>query len=73
MTGEIANTDVLKGTLSVRAGPQNVREFSVTDQTSVRGADGKPAAFETLKIGDPVEVDSKDGKSAAEVRVRPAP
>ena len=72
VTGEIADTDALKGRLSVRAGPQNVREFAVTEQTAILAKDGKPAALEALKIGDLVEVDSKDGKSAAEVRVRPA-
>ncbi len=71
--GEVANTDVLKGTLSVRTGPQSVRELAVTDQTEIVGKDGKAVAFETLKIGDAVEADSKDGKSAAVVRLRLAP
>lgn len=73
VTGEVADTDVIKGRLSVRLGPQNVREYAVGELTEVVGADGKSVAFETLKVGDPVEVDSKDGKSAAVVRARPAP
>lgn len=73
VTGEVANTDVLKGALSVRTGRQSVREFAVTERTAIAGADGKPLAFEAIKIGDAVEVDSKDGKTAAEVRAVPAP
>jgi hypothetical protein len=73
VTGEIANTDVLKGTLSVRLGPQSNREYAVNEATSLVGPDGKALSFEGLKIGDAVEVDSKDGKTAAVVRVRLAP
>lgn len=73
VTGEVANTDVFKSRLSVRAGPQNVREYAVTEQTAVTGKDGKPLAFESIKIGDPVEVDSKDGRTAASIRVTAAP
>jgi hypothetical protein len=73
VTGEVANTDVLKGTVSVRLGPQSNREYAVTEQTTVVGADGKALQFEGVKIGDAVEVESKDGKSASVVRVRLAP
>ena len=71
--GEIADTDVLKGRLSVRTGPQSVREYALTDQTSILSKDGAPIAAEALKIGDAVEVDSKDGKAASTVHVRPTP
>lgn len=67
--GELAGTDVLKGTLSVRVGPNSTRDYAVTEATTVEGRDGKPLAFEALKPGDAVEVNSRDGKSAAEVRV----
>ncbi|MBI4061744.1 MAG: hypothetical protein HY403_09965 [Elusimicrobia bacterium] len=73
VTGEVANTDIFKGILSLRTGPNAVREFAVTEQTAIEGTTGLPLAFETLKVGDAVEVHSKDGKSAAAVRVRPAP
>ena len=72
-TGEVANTDVFKNTLSVRSGPQEVREFTLNDQTAIEGKDGKPLALEMIKIGDAVEVDSRDGKTAAAVHVRLAP
>ena len=71
--GEVANTDVLKGTVSVRLGPQSNREYAVSEQTTVVGPDGKALTFEAVKIGDAVEVESKDGKSASVVRVRLAP
>ena len=73
VTGEIANTDVLKGTLSVRVGPQNVREYAVTERTAINGQDGKLVSFDALKIGDAIQVTSEDGKSASEVRVVLAP
>ncbi len=68
-TGELAGTDVLKGTLSVRVGPNATRDYAVTETTTFEGRDGKPVAFEALKPGYAVEVNSRDGKSAAEVRV----
>jgi hypothetical protein len=73
VTGEVANTDVLKGTVSVRLGPQSNREYAVSEQTTVVGPDGKALSFEAIKIGDAVEVESKDGKSASVVRIRLAP
>jgi len=73
VTGEVADNDVLKGTISVRLGPQSNREYSVNEATSVVGADGKALSFEAVRIGDAVELDSKDGKSASVVRVRLAP
>lgn len=69
VSGELAGTDVLKGTLSVRVGPNSTRDYAVTETTTVEGRDGKPLAFEALKPGDAVEVNSRDGKSAAEVRL----
>ena len=73
VTGEVTNTDVLKGMLSVRTGPQNVREFAVTEMTSIDAKNGTPLALEALKIGEIVEVNSKDGKTATEVHVQTAP
>lgn len=68
-TGELAGTDVLRGTMSVRVGPNTTRDYAVTETTTFEGRDGKPIAFEALQPGDAVEVNSRDGKSAAEVRV----
>lgn len=72
-TGEVAGTDVLRDTLSLRTGPHSEREFTVTGDTTLLGRDGKPLAFEAIKVGDAVEVTSRDGKSAHEVRALPAP
>ncbi len=69
VTGELAGTDVLKGTLSVRTGPNSTRDYAVTEATAIEGRDAKPLALESLKPGDAVEVDSRDGKAAASVRV----
>ncbi len=73
VTGEVANTDLLKGTLSVRTGPKNSREFAVTERTAIIGKNGQSLAFESIKIGDAVEVNSNDGNTAADVRVISAP
>lgn len=74
--GEVANTDVIKGVLSVRSAGKSMRDFSVTDATKIlREAEGKPAAtisFETLQVGEALEVHSADGKTALEIHVRAA-
>lgn len=73
--GEVALTDAIKGILSVRVGKGALREFSVGDATKILAcAEGKPeteAAFETVSVGDAVEVRSADGRLADEIRVRP--
>lgn len=73
--GEVALADAINGTLSVRVRKGVLREFSVTDATKVTAlAEGKPAQevlFETVAVGDAVEVLSADGRTADEVRVRP--
>ena len=74
--GEVAFTDALRGTLSVRAGNGRMREFAVAETTVVlrQTADGRPraAGFETVSVGDSVEIRSRDGKNADQIRVRPA-
>lgn len=74
--GEVANTDVLKGVLTVRTGRQAIREFTVPETARiVREAEGKPGEaipFEALQVGDAVEVHSADGKAAVEIHVRAA-
>ena len=73
--GEVALTDAINGTLSVRVRKGVLREFIVADATKVLAAiDGKPAKevlFETIAVGDPVEVRTTDGRTADEIRVRP--
>lgn len=75
--GEVANTDIFKGVLSVRFDRQAVRDYAVTDATTiVRKAEDKPAAmikFEAINVGEAVEVSSRDGKTALEVRVHGLP
>ncbi|MBI2387503.1 MAG: hypothetical protein HYV14_16055 [Elusimicrobia bacterium] len=74
--GEVANTDVLKGVLTVRTGRQAIREFTVPETAKiVREAEGKPGEaipFEALQVGDAVEVLSADGKAADEIHARAA-
>jgi len=74
--GEIANTDVIKGILTVRTGRQAISEFVVPETAKiVREAEGKPGAavpFEALQVGDAVEVFSADGKTAVEIHARAA-
>lgn len=74
--GEVANTDVLKGALTLRVGRQAIREFAVPETAKIlREAEGKPAAaipFEALQVGDAVEVFSADGKTALEIHARAA-
>jgi hypothetical protein len=74
--GEVAFADTLKGTLSVRTGKGRTREFAVVETTAVlrETADGpaREIGFETVSIGDAVEVRSRDGKTADQIRIRPA-
>ena len=72
VSGEIANTDVIKGVLSVRIGPGNTRDYAVTNRTRIAGSSGAPLEFDALKVGDGVDVRSGDGLSADEVLVRVA-
>lgn len=73
--GEVAMADAIKGTLSVRVGKGALREFAVGDATKIlAAAEGKPereVTFETVAVGDAVEVRSADGRLADEIRVRP--
>lgn len=73
--GEVANTDILTGALSVRAADKSLRDFVVPENAKIRREeDGKAAAipFEALQVGDAVEVFSADGRTAVEIRARPA-
>lgn len=76
VSGEVAATDVLAGKVSVRLGGGTTLEFKTGDATRiVAEAEGKPAApvaLESLKVGDRVEVHSKDMKTADEIHVRAA-
>ena len=73
--GEVALADAIKGTLSVRVRKGVLHEFAVGDATKILAAvEGKPARevlFETVAVGDAVEVRSADGRLADEIRVRP--
>ncbi|HEX4048516.1 MAG TPA: hypothetical protein VH309_11805 [Elusimicrobiota bacterium] len=72
--GEVAFTDALKGVLSVQTLKGVTRDFAVVDATKVLRQAGDDApqdiAFETVAVGDSVEVRSRDGKTADEIRVR---
>ncbi|MDD5302097.1 MAG: hypothetical protein PHS14_03225 [Elusimicrobia bacterium] len=74
--GEITNTDVIKGVLSIRAADKSMREFIVPETAKIiREAEGKPAEeirIEALSVGDAVEVHSADGKTALEIHARAA-
>lgn len=72
-TGEVADTDVIKGRLSIRLGPNSVRDYSVSERTRIAGQSGSPLGFDAIKVGDSVDVNSEDGRSAAEILVRVAP
>jgi hypothetical protein len=73
VSGEVANTDALKGILSVRVGPGDTRDFTVSERSRIAGSSGAPLAFDAIKVGDGVEVQTPDGKSADEILVRVAP
>jgi hypothetical protein len=76
VTGEVAFADAIKGTLSVRQGSGKTRDFAVSDATKVLRSKAEGQAqeigFESVSIGDPVEVRSRDGKTADTIRIRPA-
>ena len=76
VTGEVAFADAIKGLLSVRSGKGRTRKFAVVETTTVlrEAADGpaQEVGFETVAVGDAVEVRSRDGKTADQIRVRPA-
>ena len=74
--GEVALSDAIKGTLSVRVRKGVLREFTVSDATKIlSSSEGKPereVLFETVAVGDAVEVRSADGRLADNIRVRPS-
>lgn len=73
--GEVANTDILTGALSVRAADKSLRDFIVPENAKIRREDdGKASAipFEALQVGDAVEVYSADGRTAVEIHARAA-
>ena len=63
LRGEVAGTDVMARKVSIRLAAGSTLEFAVAEGV----------AIEALKIGDLVELRSKDGRSADELHVRPAP
>lgn len=78
VSGEIALTDVMTGKLSVRTAGGATVDFTVPDGAKIvreiAGGAAEPVAFESLKVGDPVEVLTKDSKTVQEIHVRaPAP
>lgn len=73
VSGEVANTDALKGILSVRVGKGDTRDYAVTERSRIAGSSGAPMTFDSIKIGDAVELQTPDGKSADEILVRVAP
>lgn len=74
VTGEVAMADAIKGALSVRTGKGALRDFVVGEETRILSLlEGQPARevpFETVSVGDAVEVFSSDGIKADEIRVR---
>lgn len=76
VSGEVAATDVIAGRISVRLGGGATVDFKVVEATKlVSEAEGTPSAdvlFESIKVGDRVEVHSKDWKTADEIHVRAA-
>ena len=77
LQGEVANTDVVGGKLSVRLGGGATIDLKVAEGTKIlrEVAEDKfePMTLDAVKVGDRVEVHSKDWKTAEEVHVRPAP
>ena len=76
VTGEIALTDVMGGKITVRLGGGANIVFMIQEATQIlRESDGKPPVvipFESLKIGERVEIHSTDWKTADEIRVGPS-
>jgi hypothetical protein len=74
--GEITNTDVIKGALSLRGADRSMRTYAVSETAKIRReAAGKPAEdvqLEALQVGDTAEVQSPDGRTAFEIRARAA-
>ncbi|MEK7388352.1 MAG: hypothetical protein AAB036_01495 [Elusimicrobiota bacterium] len=73
VAGEVANTDVIGNTISVRCADKTTREYRVSETTRVvRQIKGKPETvpFEDIAVGEPVELFSTDGKTAREIRAR---
>lgn len=74
VSGEVALTDVLNRRVSVRLGGGATLDFKVDDDAKVLretpGESPQAVEFETLKVGDAVEIVSKDWKTAQEIHVR---
>jgi hypothetical protein len=75
-SGEVAATDVLAGQLSVRLGGGAMLNFKIVPATKIffeaEGAAPAEKPFEAVKIGDRVEVRSKDWKTADDIHFRGA-
>ena len=76
MRGEVANTDIVKGVISVRTAAKVVREYSVSDVTKIRreaeGTPGSDITLDAVQVGESAEIHSSDGKTASEIHVRAA-
>ncbi len=76
ISGEIALTDIIGRKMKVRLGGGANIDFVIGEGTKVtRAVEDKPdaaIAFETLKIGERVEIRTLDWKTADEIRVGPA-
>lgn len=72
--GEVAATDILKNTVSVRVGKDQIRDFDVPETARVRRAAGdaeaSAATLDAVRVGDAVEVETSEGKTAVSVSAR---
>jgi len=73
--GEIALTDVLRETLSVKTAAGATREYAITPETKffLPARDERGSGLDALRVGQPVEIQSPDGRAASEIRVLAAP
>lgn len=73
VTGEIAATDIVANTVSVRTASATVT-FSVPESAALKreGAGGvyETVGLDALRVGDTVSVESADGKTATSVSAR---
>lgn len=74
VTGEVANTDVIAGKISLRLKGGNMLDLAVGEKTKVwRETPDKPAVeitFEAVNVGDRAGVLTRDWSVADEIRVR---
>ena len=72
--GEVAGTDVINGSVSVSLAGGATKDFKVADATKIvresPDAPNRAIPLEAVKVGDAVEIRSRDGKTADEIHVR---